>query len=64
MSDWLKSLLGVEPGDIPDGAVTRFEFASLPSGATGLVAALIVLALVAAVFWIYRREGSASRGVK
>jgi len=64
MSDWLKSLLGVEQGDIPEGAVTRFEFANLPSGATGLVAVLVVLALVAGVFWIYRREGSATRGVK
>jgi len=64
MSDWLKSLLGVEVDDIPEGAVTRFEFANLPSGATGLLALLIVLALVVGVFWIYKREGSASRGVK
>jgi len=64
MSDFLKSIFGVEAGDIPDGAVTRFEFAGLPSGATGLVAALAVIALMGGVFWIYRREGTASRGVK
>jgi len=64
MSDFLKSILGVEVGDIPDGAVTSFEFANLPSGAAGLVTVLMVLALIGGVFWIYRREGSATRGVK
>ncbi|MHC4953125.1 MAG: hypothetical protein ACYTGZ_04490 [Planctomycetota bacterium] len=64
MSDWLKTLLGVDEADIPEGAITSFEFANLPSGGTGLLALLGVLALVAGVFWIYRREGSASRGVK
>jgi len=64
MSGWLKKLLGVEAGDIPPDATTRFEFANLPGGAAGLVAWIVVLALVAGVFWIYRREGSASLRAK
>ncbi|MHC4547998.1 MAG: hypothetical protein ACYTEZ_04405 [Planctomycetota bacterium] len=64
MSDWLKALLGVEEADIPADAVTSFEFANLPRGAVGLAFLLLALALVAGVFWVYRREGSAPRGVK
>ncbi len=29
MSDWLKTLLGVEAKDIPEGATTTFEFDDL-----------------------------------
>ena len=64
MSGWLKTLLGVEDADIPPGAVTSFEFANLPRGSAGLLLALFALALVAGVFWIYRREGSATTRVK
>ena len=64
MSDWLKKLLGVDEGDIPPDAVTSFEFANVPRGAAGLVLLLLAVALVAGVFWIYRREGSAARRVK
>jgi len=64
MSDWLRTIFGVDRGDIPQDAVTRFEFANLPGGAAGLLAWLAILALVAAAFWIYRREGSASLRVK
>ena len=60
MSDWLKKLLGVEDADIPEGATTTFEFANLPHGAAGLVLLLVAVALVAGVFWVYRREGSAA----
>lgn len=64
MSDWLKILLGVEDADIPPDAVTSFEFANLPRGAAGLLLVLIALALLAGVFWVYRREGTASGRVK
>ena len=64
MSDWMRTLFGVDSGEIPEDAHTSFEFANLPSGSAGLVALLMVIALVAGVYWIYRREGSASRGVK
>ncbi len=64
MSDWLKTLLGVEDKDIPEGATTSFEFANLPHGSAGLVMLLAAVALVAGVIWIYRREGSASAPTK
>jgi len=64
MSDWLRTLFGVEGADIPPDAVTRFEFANLPRGSAGLALLLLALALVAGVFWVYRREGSAPRGLK
>ncbi|HEX5137339.1 MAG TPA: vWA domain-containing protein [Planctomycetota bacterium] len=64
MSGWLRALLGVENTDIPDGAVTSFEFANLPRGSAGLALLLLALALVAGVFWIYRREGSAPGPLK
>jgi len=64
MSDWLKTLLGIDKADIPPDAITRFEFANLPRGSVGLVLLLCCLALLAGVFWVYRREGSASKGVK
>ena len=64
MSDWLKTLLGVEDSEIPEGANLAFEFANLPRGTLGLVLLLAALALVAGVFWVYRREGSASPRVK
>ncbi|MFI5401635.1 MAG: hypothetical protein ACHQ1G_01780 [Planctomycetota bacterium] len=64
MSDWLRSLLGVEDRDIPEGAVTSFEFNNLPRGSIGLALLLLALALVALVFWVYRREGSAPRKLK
>jgi len=64
MSDWLKFLLGVEDKDIPEGAVTAFEFANLPAGSAGLLMLLAALALIAGVFWVYRREGGASPKVK
>ena len=59
MSEWLKALLGVEDVDIPPDASVSFEFANAPSGSAGLVFLLILLALAAGVFWIYRREGNA-----
>jgi len=64
MSDWLKTLLGVEEGDIPPDAATSFEFANLPRGSFGLVLLLVALALLAGVFWVYRREGSVSMRAK
>jgi hypothetical protein len=64
MSDWLKTLLGVEDADIPPDAVTSLEFANLPRGAVGLLLVLVALAIVAGVFWVYRREGTASPRVK
>jgi hypothetical protein len=64
MSDWLRALLGVEDAEIPEGSVTSFEFNNLPHGSAGLALLLLALALVAGVFWIYRREGSAPRGLK
>jgi hypothetical protein len=64
MSDWLKAILGVDNADIPEGAVTRFEFANLPSGTAGLLLALLALVLIAGVFWVYRREGSTRLRVK
>ena len=64
MSGWLKALLGVEEREIPADAVTRFEFANLPRGSAALVMLLVAAALIFAVFWIYRREGSVSGRVK
>jgi len=64
MSEWLKTLLGVEDKEIPRDAVTSFEFANLPHGSAGLLLLLLAVALVAGVFWVYRREGSAASGVK
>ena len=64
MSDWLKTLLGVEAKDIPEGATTTFEFANLPRGAAGLIMLLSALALIAGIIWIYRREGTARTRVK
>ena len=59
MSDWLKALLGVEDKDIPEGAVTSFEFANLPHGGAGLLLVVVAVALIVGVFWVYRREGGA-----
>ncbi len=64
MSEWLRNLLGLEDREIPTDAVTAFEFANMPRGAAALVLFLLVGFLIASVFWIYRREGSAKRGVK
>jgi hypothetical protein len=64
MSEWLKVLLGVEDKDLPEGAVTAFEFANLPRGGLGLFLLVCGVALVAGVFWVYRREGSASPRIK
>jgi len=64
MSNWLKALLGVEEKDIPEGAVTSFEFANLPHGTMGLLLAVAAIVLIGGVFWVYRREGGASRKVK
>ncbi|MDH3590637.1 MAG: hypothetical protein OER88_02070 [Planctomycetota bacterium] len=64
MSDWLKRLLGVNEADIPEGATTSFEFANLPRGSAGLLLTLAAVGLIAGVFWVYRREGSASPRVK
>ena len=64
MSDWLRTIFFVDAGEIPEGAEARFEFASLPGGAAGLLTWVAVLGLVAAVFWIYKREGSAPMRVK
>jgi hypothetical protein len=64
MSGWLKALLGIEEGEVPPDAVTSFEFASLPHGSAALVALLFVVAIVAGIFWIYRREGSAPARAK
>ena len=64
MSDWLRTLLGVEDREIPADAVTSFEFANVPRGTVGLLLLLCALCLVAGVFWVYRREGSASPRVK
>ncbi|MHC4848896.1 MAG: hypothetical protein ACYTEG_10635 [Planctomycetota bacterium] len=60
----MRSLFGVEAGDVPADATARFEFANLPGGAAGLLTWVVVLALVGGVFWIYRREGSASLRIK
>jgi hypothetical protein len=64
VSGWLRALLGVEEGDIPDGAVSSFEFANLPRGSAGLALLLLALALVGGVYWVYRREGSAPGPLK
>ena len=64
MSGWLRALLGVEDAEIPADAVTSFEFNNLPRGSAGLALLLLALALCAGVFWVYRREGSAPRGLK
>ena len=64
MSDWLRALLGVEDTDIPPDSVASFEFNNLPRGTAGLALLLLAIALVAGVFWVYRREGSATRGMK
>ncbi|MHC4938253.1 MAG: hypothetical protein ACYTHK_04725 [Planctomycetota bacterium] len=64
MSDWAKSLFGVDATDIPSDATARFEFANLPGGGAGLLAWVAILALIAGVFWIYKREGSASLRIK
>ena len=64
MSEWLQNLLGVRPEDIPEGAVTSFEFAHLPRGSAALLLSLFVVALIAGVIWVYRREGSASPRTK
>jgi hypothetical protein len=64
MSDWLRWLLGVEEAEIPPDATTSFEFANVPRGSAGLALLLLALALVAGVFWVYRREGGAPRRAK
>lgn len=64
MSEFMRSIFGVEAGDIPEGAESRFEFANLPSGGAGLLTWIAVLGLIAGVLWIYKREGSASTRVK
>ena len=64
MSEWLQKLLGVDPDQIPDDAVTSFEFAQLPRGGAALLLVLFVLAMIAGVAWIYRREGSAPTKAK
>ncbi len=64
MSDWLKTLLGVDATDIPEGASTSFEFANLPRGSAGLLLLLAAVVLIGGVFWIYRREGTASSRTK
>lgn len=64
MNALLRALLGVEDREIPDGAVTAFEFARLPRGAAALALLLLLAGLVAGVVWVYRREGSASPRAK
>jgi len=64
MSGWLRSLLGVERGTVPEGAETRFEFARLPQGVLALLLTLGLLAAAAGILWVYRREGQASMRAK
>jgi len=64
MSDWLRTLLGVEDADIPPDAVTSFEFANLPRGSAGLALLLLAIGILVGIFWVYRREGSAPRPLK
>jgi len=60
----VRALLYGKDREIPDGAVTAFEFARLPRGAAALALVILLLGLVAGVVWIYRREGSASPRAK
>ena len=64
MSEWLKTLLGVDADDIPADAVTSFQWGHLPRGSAALLLLLFVIAIVAGVIWIYRREGGAPTKAK
>ncbi|MBN1422197.1 MAG: VWA domain-containing protein [Planctomycetes bacterium] len=53
---WLEALLGIGPDAVAPGATPHFRFARFPEGARGLLAAILVAAVLAAAIWIYRRE--------
>jgi len=62
MSPWLRALLGLEEGEIPQGGITRLEFAGMPQGWWALAAVLILALAVALVVLVYRRESELGPG--
>lgn len=60
---WLLDLLG-RAGQVPDGAETHFEWGHAARGTGGLFLVIAVALAASLTVWLYRREGSASRGRK
>ncbi len=61
MSPWLRTLLGLEEGEIPQEGIARLEFAGMPQGWWAVAAFFIVVLAVGLVVLIYRRESELSR---
>jgi hypothetical protein len=59
----LLALLGRDT-DLPADASLHFEWGHLPRGEAGLLVVISLLAAIVLTVWLYRREGSASRGRK
>lgn len=63
---WLRFLFGLDRGEIPAGADTRFELLGLWRGGAGWLACAIIAAAVILIVLLYRRErelSAARRGV-
>ena len=56
MSGWLGWLFGLRDREVPDGAVTRFDFPGMPHGTSAWIAAGVVLVTLVLIGALYRRE--------
>jgi len=56
VSDWLMRLLGIDASAVPDGATTDFVFTNAPQSWRVFLTLVLVVGLLWAVFFMYRRE--------
>ena len=56
MSSWLRTLLGLEEGEVPAGGETFWEFSSMPQGFWLAASAVLLLASLVFIFALYFRE--------
>lgn len=56
MSDWLMRLLGVDASAVPEGAATEFVFTNAPQSWRVFLMLVLVVGLLWAVWFMYRRE--------
>lgn len=56
MNFWLRFLLGLDEGEVPQGGDCRWEFSGLPQGPALLAALILLLGTVLFIILLYRKE--------
>ena len=56
MNAWLRTILGLDEGEVPAGGETFWEFSSMPQGFWLAASALLLLASLVFIFALYFRE--------